>query len=58
MRKWLVERFLPMWAKETVLKEKKELMVRCMYQQLRIRELESYIKGMHKALARKPKVEN
>lgn len=50
MKKWLTERFLPMWAKETVLRENRELQEenRRLFQKLR--EKDAYIKGLHKGI--------
>ncbi len=46
MKKWLVERFLPMWAKETVLAENRQLR----RENRRLREendkLSAYIRGV------------
>ena len=57
MKKWLFARFLTMWAKETVLRDNKALEEKVRCQQMRIRELESYIRGLHKGLGRRPKRE-
>lgn len=53
MKKWLIERFLPMWAKETVLYDN-----RCLQQENKLlrqknRELESYIRGLHRGMSRR-----
>ena len=48
MKKWLVERFLPMWAKETVLAENRQLRRQNDLLEHRIREQECYIRGLHK----------
>lgn len=45
MKKWL-ERFLPLWAKETILVENKRLIRRNEELKAEIRELKFYIKGM------------
>ena len=50
MKKWLIERFLPMWAKETVLSDNRRLQRENAAQQQKIRELEVYIQGMHAGL--------
>jgi hypothetical protein len=50
MKKWLLEHYLPMWAKETVLRENRRLMQE--NEQL-CRENESlrcYIRGLHVGL--------
>lgn len=53
MKHWLIDRYLPMWAKETVLRDNRALRRENRQLSARIRELESYIRGM-KAIA--PKV--
>ena len=53
MKKWLLEHFLPMWAKQTVLQDNKRL-TRQLRQTLQEKEkLQSYIKGLHMGLRRK-----
>ena len=46
MKKWLCDRFLPMWAKETVLSDNRRLkrQVRALEQE--INEMKAYIQGM------------
>ena len=46
MRKWLCDRFLPMWAKETVLTDNRRLkrQVRALEQE--IVEMKAYIQGL------------
>lgn len=53
MKRWLIERFLPMWAKETVLFDN-----RCLQQENRqliqkIGQMESYIRGLHRGMSRR-----
>ena len=43
MKKWLTDRFLPMWAKETVLADNRRLQRESAEQKRKIRELEAYI---------------
>lgn len=50
MKKWLLERFLPMWAKETLLRENRELKTENQALSQKLREKDAYIKGMHKGL--------
>ena len=50
MRKWLTKHFLPMWAKETVLRDNKSLKEENELLRQKIRELESYIQGVHLGL--------
>lgn len=48
MRKWLVERFLPMWAKETVLQENRALRRQMLALEQKNRELRAYIRGLER----------
>lgn len=50
MKKWLTETFLPLWAKETVLLEKRLLQKENEMLKMKIGELESYIRGIHLGL--------
>lgn len=50
MRKWLIDRFLPMWAKETVLAENKHLRKENRHLQEKLRQQEAYIEGMQVGL--------
>ena len=50
MRKWLIQNFLPMWAKETVLRDNKLLRAENEVLRQKISELESYIQGIHLGL--------
>ena len=56
MKKWLLEHFLPMWAKETVLRDNKLLKAENEVLRQRINELESYIQGIHLGLRGRRKV--
>ncbi len=46
MKKWLQDRFLPMWAKETLLWDNRRLERENEELQQKVRELESYIDGV------------
>ena len=46
MKKWFLERFLPMWAKETVLKENRRLQLELCRVQQENERLQAYIKGL------------
>ena len=50
MKKWLIDTFLPMWAKETVLSDNRALArkVKALEQENEI--LSSYIKGLEKGI--------
>ena len=50
MRKWLQDKFLPMWAKETIVAEKRLLEQENLTLKRKIRELEAYIQGMQAGL--------
>ena len=50
MRKWLINNFLPMWAKETILADNKRLQKQNLRLQLEVDLLNSYIKGLEFAL--------
>ena len=57
MKRWLVEQFLPMWAKESVLRDNRAM-------RRRIRELEkqldiqrSYIRGLESGLKAAKKIQ-
>ena len=47
MKKWLLERFLPMWAKETVLKDNRRLAGELRRAAEENERLRAYIRGMH-----------
>lgn len=53
MKKWFLERFLPMWAKQTVLQDNKRLTRQLRKVQQENEKLHSYIKGLHTGLRRK-----
>lgn len=48
MKKWLIQRFLPMWAKETVLADNRSLQSENQALRCKVRELECYIRGLHR----------
>lgn len=47
IKNWLLDRFLPMWAKETVFQELKHTKAENEALRQKVAELESYIHGMH-----------
>lgn len=53
MKKWFLMRFLPMWAKETVLKDNRRLVRQLRKLQQENAQLQCYIRGIHKALPRR-----
>ena len=50
MKKWLTDRFLPMWAKETVMRENRQLWLENDALRQKISEMECYIRGLHRGL--------
>ena len=50
MKKWLVNGFLPMWAKETVLRENRQLQQENLALRQEISRLEAYGKGLRTGL--------
>jgi len=50
MKKWLVNNFLPMWAKETVLRENREIKRENLQLQQKIDALEAYALGLRTGL--------
>ncbi len=50
MKKWLLQRFLPMWAKETVLQDNRRLIRENRDQAAEILRLQAYIRGLEKGL--------
>ena len=46
MKNWFLEKFLPMWAKETVLKDNKALQRRIRALERTLEEKEAYIRGL------------
>ena len=58
MKKWLYERFLPMWAKKTLLNDLQALEVENRRLQEKNREQDAYIRGIHRALRAKEKIQN
>ena len=49
-KKWLLETFLPAWAKDSVYRENQQLREQINRQQQEIRELNAYIAGLETAL--------
>ena len=46
MKKWLIEKFLPMWAKETVLRDNRQLSRQLKALRQENKELTAYIRGL------------
>ena len=50
MKKWFLERFLPRWAKETVLQDNRRLARRIREMEQETQRLNAYIRGLEKGL--------
>jgi len=50
LKKWLTKNFLPLWAKETVLRDNKQLRSENEMLRQKVNELEHYIRGIHMGL--------
>ena len=48
MKKWLTERFLPMWAKQTVLADNRQLREENQRLAEKLRLLEAYVRGLRR----------
>ena len=48
MKKWFLEQFLPMWAKETLLRENRLLRRQIRAQQKELDCLKAYIRGLER----------
>lgn len=57
MKNWLIQRFLPMWAKQTVLRDNRELKRQIRYLQQQIQIKDAYIQGL-KAGAKRIQIYN
>ena len=53
MKNWLLERFLPMWAKETLWKDYRALRRENARLRRTLEQRDAYIKGLHKGMGRK-----
>ena len=49
-KRWLLERFLPAWAKDTVYQDNKRLLAQLEGQRQELRELHAYIDGLEAGL--------
>lgn len=50
MKKWLIEGFLPMWAKQTVLEDNRKLAREIRALRSENRELKAYIQGLESGM--------
>ena len=50
MKKWLIEKWLPMWAKETVLSDNRQLQQENEMLRQKVRQLEAYIRGLESGM--------
>ena len=51
LRHWLIERYLPVWAKETILEENKRLRAELEQQRAENRELRAYARGLEEGFS-------
>ena len=52
MKRWVMERLLPVWAKETLLAENRQLRREIRHLQQKLEQQACYIRGLHKGLGR------
>lgn len=57
MKKWLIEEFLPMWAKESVLRDNRILQEENRQLRQKNQELTAYIRGIRLGMARRRRSE-
>jgi hypothetical protein len=50
MKKWFIDRFLPMWAKQTVLQDNRQLRRENQKLMQEVERLDAYIAGIHRGL--------
>ena len=53
MPRWLMERVLPVWAKESLLAENRALRREKRRLENRVQVLESYVRGLHRGMGRR-----
>ena len=59
MKKWFLDRFLPMWAKESVLRDNRALMRRVRQLEQEVEKQKAYIRGLENGMcSAKRKVRN
>lgn len=58
MKKWFLEKFLPMWAKETVLADNRSLQAQIKKLELENQRLRAYVRGMQFGLRVGKKMKN
>lgn len=50
MKKWFLERFLPMWAKQTVMADCRRLARQNRLLEQKLQTLEAYVRGLEKGI--------
>lgn len=50
MKKWFLQQFLPMWAKETILRDNRGMARKLRLLEQENKELRAYIRGLEKGL--------
>ena len=56
IRQWLIDRFLPVWAKESVVKENERLRQRLAEKETEIKRLKAYIEGLETGIRSQRKI--
>ena len=56
IRQWLIDRFLPVWAKESVVKENERLRQRLAEKETEIERLKAYIEGLETGIRSQRKI--
>ena len=56
IRQWLIDRFLPVWAKESVVKENESLRQRLAEKETEIERLKAYIEGLETGIRSQRKI--
>ena len=57
MKKWLIEEFLPMWAKESVLRDNRTLKRQVRLLEQECKELKAYIRGLEAGIKSQKRVQ-
>ena len=55
-KRWLIERFLPVWCREELLTENRRLRERVQLQAAEIDRLNAYVDGVRDAIRRQPRI--
>lgn len=55
-KRWLIEKFLPVWCREELLTENRRLRERVQLQAAEIDRLNAYVDGVRDAIRRQPRI--